>query len=44
MQYTGTPTEAIPHVASRLMRPNVGPWDLPGTSLGSSLTPSPLKG
>ena len=31
-------------VASRFMRPVVGPYDLPGTSWGSTLTTSPLKG
>ena len=33
----------IPQVPSRLMRPTVGPYALPRTSLGSILTPSPLK-
>ena len=31
-------------VASRLIRPTVGPWDLPSTSLRSNLTASQSKG
>ena len=34
----------IPSVASRLIRPTVGPQDQPRTSRGSKLTPSPLRG
>jgi len=34
----------ISQVARRLIHPTVGPQDLPGTSLGSNLTPPPLKG
>jgi hypothetical protein len=41
----GTPVyhNGIPQVASRLTSPTVGPYDLPGTSLGSNVNLSPLE-
>ena len=35
---------ALPQAAGRRIRPTAGSQDLPRTSLGSNLTPSPLRG
>jgi len=36
--------DPIPEVASRLILPTVGPWDLPRTSVGPHLTASAVEG